>query len=404
MWRLLGAVCPCGRRSFETSDRQGTDQKNPEARRLLTSQQSTSSFQNVTPEHRVPVMATAAISEGSFQEIEPLNSTRTADWEISGTSEPGPSSPTSPMSDAMRPTSPEGLMSDEEDMEGIDDPRKKKRFRPFKSIRKLFKKKRTSKSEDDIDGALRSKSTGELNLSDTDERMFDPRPSSTTMTSSRSESSVFVPEQTTPLREGESSKSTEHISKDFAKDLSAMLARRMSPDDKGAVRPPAEDDVDKATTEETMQEEEESLKEKSFNDTDKSMSAASPWAEKRTRYTRPSNSLGDTAYLDLDVIQTSPNSHLSHSAAKHKMSVKPKTRRATTRARISSQRNNPEPASHDASMNDSSFSNNLGDSSILSETTEESSTSSLLGNQQELPESLPPVDTPINEDTFSTIL
>ncbi|XP_071951772.1 uncharacterized protein [Antedon mediterranea] len=413
MLRILREVCPCGSRSFESSQRRGIDEKIPETRHLLTTQQSTSSFQASTP-----VMATAAISEGSFKHVEPRTPVTPTDLDLSDTHE-GPSSPTSPMSDTNRPTSPEGLLSDEEDMEGLDDGRKKKRFRPFKSIRKLFKKKRTSKPEDDLDG-VRSKSTGELNLSDLEERMFDPKETSANMMSSRSESSVYVPDQPS-IRSEETSKSTEHISKDFAKDLSAMLARRKSPDKAAVAVHTSQDDMEEEPIKKMMQPKEEAVrktmpsKEKSFDDTDvndgklkeptaarrvKSMSAAmsSHWAEKRTKYTgRVSKSTGDAAaYLDLDVVKTSTNGPLSHSAAKHKMSIKPKTRRATTRGRLSSSQKS-EQSSEDPSFNDSSISSNIGDTSVLLDSKDELSTSSLLENQQETSETLP-----LNKETFST--
>ncbi|XP_078683825.1 uncharacterized protein LOC144917528 isoform X5 [Branchiostoma floridae x Branchiostoma belcheri] len=227
---------------------------------------------------------------------------------------------------------------------------KRKKFRPLKSIRKILGiKKGRKKSGDDpalLSAKPVSKSTGALlQVVETDQE--EDVSNKTLASRSMSADSVFSPGnvQAKPLEKGDMAASVDHLpSQNFQSELSAKLKSRRSEDgassDECLPRSPdtivtMADVINEHSTQNGMKRHsEESLE--SVGDEPGIAMAPDQLGQREKHQARQGTSvsadLGSTGDVDLDAIPASPT-HLSNQAAKHKLSVAPKLRKASSRTR-----------------------------------------------------------------------
>ncbi|XP_019621425.1 PREDICTED: uncharacterized protein LOC109467803 isoform X11 [Branchiostoma belcheri] len=227
---------------------------------------------------------------------------------------------------------------------------KRKKFRPLKSIRKILGiKKGRKKSGDDpalLSAKPVSKSTGALlQVVETDQE--EDVSNKALASRSMSADSVFSPGnvQAKPLEKGDMAASVDHLpSQNFQSELSAKLKSRRSEDgassDECLPRSPdtivtMADVINEHSTQNGMKRHsEESLE--SVGDEPGIAMAPDQLGQREKHQARQGTSvsadLGSTGDVDLDAIPASPT-HLSNQAAKHKLSVAPKLRKASSRTR-----------------------------------------------------------------------
>ncbi|XP_071499987.1 uncharacterized protein [Diadema antillarum] len=243
------------------------------------------------------------------------------------------SQPQETMEDA--PASPkEDVMSDGDEQAGAP---KKKKFKPWKSIRKMFKRKKSSKgSEEEGDPAAvssktMSKSTGELAMGGDTEGELDKR-------ISMSEDSVFSPDKPAPTRE-EVRNSFALDSSNLADEISAKLKERANSTDDGY----AQSSEDAMTTGDITQDNSDVAPSDSSKtdsgiittEEEKSFSAGFKEKQHATADMKRLNA-ENPGDIDLDLIQG--RSLLSSSAAKHRISVAPSNRKPSRKARTPQRR------------------------------------------------------------------